>query len=176
MAWSSRRTDARGNIVREDRTIGTQSYVSEYGWNADGLLIRKTYPSGRIVDYARNTRGQVTSVTTRANAGAPAVTVATAIAYEPFGPVKALTHGNGVTVALAYDLNGRLSAMDAFNGATPVLDLDYTYDLAGNITDIDDIGGGSRGRDYAYDPLHRLTSAKELAPGGTPVTLQTDYT
>ena len=56
------RYDARGNIVREDRAIGTQSYVSEYGWNADGLLIRKTYPSGRIVDYARNTRGQVTSV------------------------------------------------------------------------------------------------------------------
>ena len=160
------RYDARGNIVREDRTIGTQAYVSEYGWNADGLLIRKTYPSGRIVDYARNTRGQVTSVSTRANAGAPAVTVATAIAYEPFGPVKALTHGNGVTVALAYDLNGRLSAMDAFNGATPVLDLDYTYDLAGNITDIDDSGhGGNRGRDYAYDPLHRLTQREGAGAG-----------
>ena len=158
--------------------IGTQTYVSEYAWNADNLLVRKTYPSGRIVDYVRNTRGQVTAVGTRANAGAPAVTIASAIAYEPFGPVRALTHGNGVTVDLAYDLNGRLSAMDAFDGATPVMDLDYTYDLAGNITDIDDADtvGGSRGRDYAYDALHRLTQGKELAPGGSPVTLQTDYT
>ena len=66
--------------------------------------------------------------------------------------------------------------MDAFDGVTPVLDLDYTYDLAGNITDIDDIGGGSRGRNYAYDPLHRLTQGQELAPGGGSVSLQTDYT
>jgi len=60
--------------------------------------------------------------------------------------------------------------------ATPVLDLDYTHDLAGRITDIDDIGGGIRGRNYAYDGLHRLTQAQELAPGGAPVTLQTGYT
>lgn len=69
-----------------------------------------------------------------------------------------------------------MAAMDAFNGGTAILDLDYTYDLAGNITDIDDIGGGPRGRNYTYNPLHRLTQGQELAPGGAPVTLQSDYT
>jgi RHS repeat-associated protein len=45
----------------------------------------------------------------------------------------------------------------------------------GNITDIDDIGLGVRGRNFAYDALHRLTQGQELASGGSPVTLQTDY-
>jgi YD repeat-containing protein len=143
--------------VHETRVIGTRTYVTEYAWDEDGLLVGKTYPSGRIVTYARNASGEVTAVTTRATAVAPAVTIADGIGYEPFGPVNALSFGNGVTLALAYDLDGRLSAMDAFDGATPVLDLDYGHDLAGNITGITDAGGGHRGRDYAYDELHRLT-------------------
>ena len=75
------------------------------------------------------------------------------------GGLNAMTHGNGVTLGLAYDLDGLLAAIDAWNGATPVLDLDYAYDLASNIAAITDAGGGPRGQVFQYDALHRLTAA-----------------
>ena len=170
------RHDARGNIVRVETVVGAQTYVTEYGYDLADRMIQMVYPSGRIVDYARDAIGRVIDVSTRANLLATPVALAAGATYEAFGGLDALAYGNGVTLALGHDLNGRMVAMDAFNGLTPVLDLDYTFDLAGNITDIDDIGLGNRGRNFAYDNLHRLTQGQELASGGTPVTLQTDYT
>ena len=95
----------------------------------------------------------------RENFLAPATTLASGFGYEAFAGLNAMTHGNGVTLDLAYDLDGRLAALDAYNGATPVLDLDYAYDLASNIAAIADAGGGPRGQVFQYDALHRLTAA-----------------
>ena len=158
--------------------IGTQTYVTEYAYDAVNRLESVTYPSGRIVDYTYDSISRLASVATRANLLATPVTLASGLTYEAFGGLDGFTYGNGITLALGDDLDGRLAAMDVLDGLTPILDLDYTYDLGGRLTDIDDADtvGGNRGRDYAYDNLHRLTQAKELAPGGAPVTLQTDYT
>ena len=47
-----------------------------------------TYPSGRIVIYARNANGQVTGVTTKQTSTATVVNVATGITYAPSRTVK----------------------------------------------------------------------------------------
>jgi len=172
---TSYRYDADGHTVWVQSVIGAQTYVTEYAYDAANRLESMTYPSGRIVEYTHDSLSRIASVSTRASVGAPLVTLASGLTYEAFGGLDGLTYGNGVTLANGFDLDGRLVALDAFDGVTPVLDLDYTFDLAGNITGIADASGGSRGRDFAYDELHRLTQGKELAPGGAPVTLQTDY-
>ncbi len=161
------RYDPRGNKVWEQRVIDTQTYVTEYDYDSADRLASMSYPSGRIVDYARDALGRVVSVTTRENEFATPVTLATGGSYEPFGGLDGLTYGNGVTLALGYDLDGRLSAMDTFDGGTPILDLDYGFDLASNITGVTDAGGGGRGRGYAYDALYRLTDASGDIPTET---------
>jgi uncharacterized protein RhaS with RHS repeats len=57
--------------------IATKTYTVSYLYNAAGLISQITYPSGRIVIYPRNTNGQVTGVTTKQNATAAVVNVAT---------------------------------------------------------------------------------------------------
>jgi YD repeat-containing protein len=42
-----------------------------------------TYPSGRIVTYVRNAQGQITGVTTKANATAAVVTLASNVKWQP---------------------------------------------------------------------------------------------
>ena len=55
--------------------------------------------------------------------------------------------------------------MDALDAATAaILDLDYGFDLAGNIETVTDVGGARARRGYIYDALHRLTEAS----GGIP--------
>ena len=161
---TSYRYDARGNMVRVDTVVGAQAYVTQYAYDLADRMVQMTYPSGRIVDYGRDAIGRVNLVTTRANELAPPVTLASGLTYEPFGGLDAMAYGNGVTLALAYDLDGRMTAMDAFNGATAILDLDYGFDLAGNIRTITDAGLTGRDRGYVYDTLHRLTDAS----GGIP--------
>ena len=124
-----------------------------------------TYPSGRIVDYTYDTLGRVDSVATRVNELATPVPLASGLTYQPFGGLDAMTYGNNATLALAYDLDGRMAAMDARDAtAAAILDLDYGFDLAGNIETITDVGATGRGRGYIYDALHRLTDAS----GGIP--------
>ena len=81
--------DHRGNAVREDRTIGGVLYTTEYKYDLADNLIEIVYPSGRILTYVRDALGRVTSVTTKANAAALSVNVATGITYMPFGPPAA---------------------------------------------------------------------------------------
>ena len=158
-----------------------------------GRLVKTTDSTGVVVDYRSigDPLGRVTQIDVTGTIGGT-TTAASGIAYEPFGPVNALTHGNGVRTEWSYDLNGRLTALDIFDGATPVLDLDYLlYDLAGNLKTIDDAGGGPRGRTYLYDELYRLKEAgggmatetylldkagnrEERTVGGTPETLAYD--
>jgi len=159
------RYDARGNIVRVDAVIGAQAYVAAYAYDLADRPVQMTYPSGRIVTYVRDSIGRVSGVTTKANAAAPAVTLASGATYDPFGPLDGLDYGNGVALAQAFDLDGRITAIDAHAGATPVLDLDYAlYDLAGNLKTVTDNAATGRDRSYVYDELHRLTGAS----GGLP--------
>ncbi|MGH6941069.1 DUF6531 domain-containing protein, partial [Hypericibacter sp.] len=101
--------DARGNVAEETRVIGAQTYVTGYSYSLTNQLASVVYPSGRIVNYSRDALGRVQLITTQANGSASPVTVASNIAYEPFGPVKSLTFGNGLALTYAYDQDYRLT-------------------------------------------------------------------
>ncbi|MEQ1890772.1 MAG: hypothetical protein ABL951_16595 [Alphaproteobacteria bacterium] len=92
--------DARGNVILETRTIAGLGYVTGFAYDLADNLVTLTYPSGRIVNYTRDGLCRVISVSTRLNASAPPVTVASGITYAPFGPLTGLAFGNGAGVVL----------------------------------------------------------------------------
>ena len=69
--------DHRGNVTAETRVIGTQSYTTSHAHDLADNVTGITYPSGRIVTYARDAMGRVVTVTTKADALATPVTGAT---------------------------------------------------------------------------------------------------
>jgi YD repeat-containing protein len=89
--------DALGRVITDTRVMNTKTYVTQYQYNAADRITQITYPSGRIVAYARNANGQVTGVITKQNATAAQVNVATGITYAPQSDLlTSLTHGNGL--------------------------------------------------------------------------------
>ena len=148
--------DARGNLLSETRVIGGQSYTTGYAWDLGDHLVSLTYPSGRIVSYARDGLGRVTAVTTRANAAASPVTVASGITYRPFGPIAGMGLGNGLALAFSYDGDGRLTGIATTPG---VQGLTLGYDTASRLIGIADALIPGRSQTLGYDALDRLTSA-----------------
>ena len=70
----------------------------------------------------------MTGVTTQANATAPVVTVASAMAWKPMSDlVSSLTHGNGLVTQPFYDLDYRLTTLRVADGASFPSSLLYTY-------------------------------------------------
>jgi RHS repeat-associated protein len=151
--------DHRGNVAREDRTIGGTLYTTEYKYDLADNLIEIVYPSGRILTYVRDALGRVTSVTTKANAVASPVNVATSIAYMPFGPIASLLHGNALTATFTWDQDYRLSGLVTAQGGTTIQNLTYGYNLADNVTSITDNLAAGRNQTFTLDDLQRLTSA-----------------
>ena len=149
----------RGNIAREDRTIGGVLYTTEYKYDLADNLIETVYPSGRILTYVRDALGRVTSVTTKASAVAPSVNVATSITYMPFGPIASLLHGNSVTATFTWDQDYRLAGIVTAQGGTTIQNLSYGYNLADNVTSIADNLAAGRNQTFTLDDLQRLTSA-----------------
>ncbi|MFZ5929835.1 MAG: RHS repeat domain-containing protein [Pseudomonadota bacterium] len=157
--------DSRGNVVREARVIAGKSYSTQFAYDAADNLITLTYPSGRSVSYARDALGRVSGVSTKLDASAPPVTVASSITYAPFGPLTGLTFGNGVALTQTYDQDYRLTGI----AATGVQNLGYSYDASGNITAISDAqitsGKPAGDQSFAYDDLNRLTAANSSVYG-----------
>jgi len=151
--------DARGNVVQETRSIAAAAYVTSYVYDPADRLTQMVYPSGRIVTYARDALGRIVSVTTQASAGAPPATIATDIAYKPFGPIASMSYGNGLTRTYTYDSDYRLTGLVTEDADTSVQDLTYGYDAADDILSIADAIDTGRSQSFTYDSLFRLTQA-----------------
>ncbi len=91
--------------------------------------------------------------------------VAESIAYEPYGAMNALNWGDAgddYPLTRAFDLNGRMTSrviQDNVGTVATQQDNDYSYDLAGNITNITDNVLPADSETYAYDALYRLAYA-----------------
>jgi RHS repeat-associated protein len=151
--------DERGNVTADARSIGGQSYATAYAYDLADNVTQIVYPSGRIVDYSYDGLGRISGVTTKANAGAASETVASSVDYQPFGPLKGLTYGNGLSLVRSFDADGRLATHRVSFGAQDTQNLTYGYDTASNITAITDGVNGARSENFGYDQLYRLVSA-----------------
>jgi len=84
-------------------------------------LIAVPQGAGIVTPPCRSPIQSVTNVTT---------SLASNLQYEPFGPLKGLTYGNGINETRSYDLAGRLSGITAPGKQSQT----FGYDAADNLT------------------------------------------
>jgi YD repeat-containing protein len=120
--------DAHGNLTKEEKTINSILYTTQYAYNNNNILTSITYPSGRTITYTPDQIGRISQISTTLN-GNPK-TLASGITYLPYGGITGLTYGNGLTLTQGYDNQYRISSI--VTGS--ILNLAFGYDANGNIT------------------------------------------
>lgn len=139
--------DALGRVTSRQQTMGSISKTLQYGYNTAGQLASLTLPSGNVIQYGY-LNGRITSVTLNGS-----TVLLSNVLYQPFGPTRGWTWGNGTVHVREYDTDGRITHLDSAGLKT------YSYDDAFRITGITDANDPALSRTYGYDLLDRLTSA-----------------
>ncbi len=144
--------DERGQRTAQNRVLNlaglTINASTTSSYDTAGRVEQQGYPDNVAVNYTRNNAGQVSAVTLSLNG--QAIPVAGNIAYAPFGPIKQLTWGNGLTLSRTYDQDYQLTAQTIGNWQNQ-----YGFDPVGNITSQQSNLWGAV--QYQYDALNRLT-------------------
>jgi YD repeat-containing protein len=138
--------DLWGRIQSRADNLGTQTFTSSYGYDGNENLSSITYPSGRVVTYQVGTEDRLASVTQNGAA------FAQSFQYDGRGNLASYQTG-AVTHTLTADAFNRLQRIQAGTQ----LDLTYSYDDVGNVSQIVDPRVGMT-QTFTYDALDRLTS------------------
>ncbi len=151
--------DNRGRFVEKTSTVNGYNYSLTKAFSPGGRVNSVAYPSGRTIDYTRNSTGKITGVSTENNE--TTTTLIDNISYLPFGPASAMDMGTGSGVANVFDELYRTTV------SNPGADTErtYTYDANGNLTSINVTNDSSKNRTFIYDALNRLEHAE--GPYGT---------
>lgn len=149
--------DAHGNLIAQLHTPSmtnmAQSENVGYEYDSANRLNRIDYPAGFNIRYLHNTAGQVTQVQIQHGNEMP-LDLARDLTYLPFGPLKSLTWGNGITLQRTYDRDYLLTAQEVAGWSNT-----YSYDGNGNITKIQNNELGET--NYTYDLIDRLATESD---------------
>ncbi|WP_295557691.1 RHS repeat-associated core domain-containing protein [uncultured Hyphomicrobium sp.] len=179
--------DVRGNVVTDTRTIGGQAHTAGYVYDADDKVTEITYPSGRIVNYVRDSMGRITSVTTKKDSGSAVQTVADDIDYMPVSNLlKSMDYGNGLNDWNTFTTDYEVDVLGVYDGSTDVCNVAHTRSDGLNLTNIWDTLDAAKnqslwnnlagrlqnadgpwgGRTYYYDGVGNRTQEISIPPGG----------
>jgi RHS repeat-associated protein len=123
-----------------------------------------TYPDDMQILYSYDDLNRVTEVKRYVDGSNDEILLDNT-QYDTETLLTQFDYGNDLQATFSYDSRDRLSTIDVKNGETSFLDLDYTYDDNGNITQLvngwrdTDSDWNSDTETYSYDGLDRLTSA-----------------
>ena len=150
--------DTFGRIIKEQKTTAGVAYTISYTYDADGNITQITYPSGRIVNYSRDSLGRISGVTTQQSSGSSAVTLASSVAHEPFGALSALTYGSGLVLSRTFTEDYLISTLQVQDTSTSTVVVNRSYAFGDNIniTGITDNLNSSRSEAYTYTDSNRL--------------------
>jgi len=151
----SYRYDGAGNLIQVTQLLEGVSYVTQYAYDLANKIIQIKYPYGRLVNYQHDLAGQVSQITTQADAFASEELVINTASYMPFGPLNEMTFSNGVTRSMNFDQSYRLAELNS-----TVQQLSYGYDENSNITQISNQQDAALSEQFSYDGLSRLKSAQ----------------
>lgn len=147
--------DRFGQLVRKVQTTNGVALTLQYAYTKGGQLQAMTYPDGTVVDYVRNSQGQITEVGVAQPSQAREILL-TGATYHPFGPIAGWVYGNGRVMQRNVDLDYRPTSIQGGPGG---LDLTYGYDAVGNLTSL--ASGSPPPLEYGYDALGRLTESRD---------------
>ena len=154
----SRFYDERGNILTESRVDGAVTLLTTTTYDAASRISSITYPSGSKVSYTRDVMGRITAMAAQLPGESQPQAVVSGVAYEPFGPVSALTYSNGVADNRLFDLDYRLTNL-VDTGTASLQNLTYGYDAGNNVLSVGDAVTPGNSQDLGYDALNRLDTA-----------------
>jgi RHS repeat-associated protein len=137
--------DPQGHVTAKAQVSGAVTRTASYGYT-NGQLTSVTTPSGQMIAYGY-TNNRITSVAVNGT------TVLSNVLYEPFGPPRQWTWGNGTLAVRTFDQDGNVTQIDSAGLKT------YAHDDAFRITGITDALDSTLSWSYGYDLLDRLTSA-----------------
>jgi RHS repeat-associated protein len=142
-SWSY---DTRGRVLSRQQNMGITKALG-YVYDSDGRLQTLTLPSGNSITSGY-TNGKITSLTLNGS-----TTILSNVLYQPFGPTRGWTWGNGTLAIREYDKDGKITDIGSAGLKT------YSYDDAFRISGITDAANSNLSQSYGYDLLDRLTSA-----------------
>ncbi|KJS02036.1 MAG: hypothetical protein VR68_03985, partial [Peptococcaceae bacterium BRH_c4a] len=136
-------TDSRGNVI-------------QYGYDTVGNLTALTYPGGRQVRYEYDAANRLTRVTDWAGR-------ATSYEYDANSRLVRTTRPNGTVLTADYNAAGQiLQQKDVDGSGRTIVQYDYTYDSAGNITTEQEAGNAAphtmEGATMTYTSDNRLAT------------------
>src|SRR5690606_17538783 len=119
-----------GDLVSLTQSVGSFSTnlgaTISMNYDTGGRIRTINYPGTTSVTYSYDAVGNVAQVILNRNGQSTAIL--SGMSYEPFGPLKGFSRGNGLGTTLSYDQAYRLTAIN-----DPVYDTSFTYDANGNI-------------------------------------------
>ncbi|MFA5263182.1 MAG: RHS repeat-associated core domain-containing protein [Opitutaceae bacterium] len=168
--------DSAGRLASETQDLSSQVTGGQidpapktisYTYNADGRREALGYPDGTSVKFAYNVRGQLQDIL---GDGVPPPI--TSYEYDAAGNAIKMPRGNLTETAREYDAENKVTSIkERPIRRSPLSELDYTYDEAGNRTSTTETLGSSTSylrpfvtRDtYLYDATYQLTGADHTA-------------
>jgi len=150
------RYDDHDRPTEEIRAQDGRTITFRYGYNDNSEIASITYPSGRRIDYVRNTAGRITRVETTFR-GRTTV-LARDISRKPFGPLSSLTLGNNIVLEYASDQDYRITGIH--DSGNLLYDQAWSYLATGRIETVTDHITPSFSQTFGYDDLGRLVSAQ----------------
>jgi len=169
--------DAAGRLLEYKQITDGETYTLSYEYNLSGALVQETYPSGRVVQNALDANGDLSMVKSRKNAGQGFWNYAGNFSYNASGAVTSMRLGNGLWETSQFNSRMQVSqmALGVTSTDTSLWKVDYefgelqtdgTVDASKNNGDIGKqtltVPGTNFVQTYKYDPLNRLTEAKEV--------------
>jgi YD repeat-containing protein len=150
--------DTNGNMLTKTVSDGTHSREWQYTYNTSGQVLTAEDPDLNTTTFTYNTNGTLATKTDAAGH------VTHYTSYDADGKLLSKTDPNGLVTALTYDPRGRIMTRTVGTEET-----DYTYDHAGNLTEVNYPDGSFL--DYTYDDAHRLTQITDALGNYTSYTL-----
>jgi RHS repeat-associated protein len=180
--------DQRGRVTSETKAVtGGGSYTTAWTYTSADRVASMIYPKGsqtatsEIVTSNYLPQGTLTSLTSSLGS-----TYLSSAAVDAAGRATVFSLGNGTQTVYSYNAwtagggqGGRMQKLQSGTpesltaGAPSLQSFQYTYDWAGNITDITQKVGSQSVETphYDYDEINRLTS---VTYGGNPITATYD--
>jgi len=156
--------DYWNRLTSETRYISTTAYTVSYQYDVASRLTKLTYPDNMQILYSYDDLDRMTEIKRYVDGSNDEILVDN-VQYDVESLLTQFDYGNDLQATFSYDSRDRPSTIDVKDDGTSFLDLDYTYDNSGNITQL--INGWrdtnstwhSDTESYSYDGLDRLTSA-----------------
>ncbi len=148
--------DARGRLTGKTSDVYSHSYTVGTTYSPGNRVMNVTYPSGRSMDYTRDTMGRMKDLATTYDGNT--VTLISNMTYNPFGSPKGISTGSGGEVD---NVSGECGCVTVANPGEQ-MERTFNYDGNSNLTSIVGTNTPWYNQTFTYDALNRLINAEGM--------------